>query len=89
MADIHGNFRKLAIACKNVFEYITELPDCGDLEDVNFQFGPPGHGKLPFGMDKRLICVIYAIITRRLTNCADGWNVPQPGLPMGHSAQKS
>lgn len=48
MAGIHGNFRKLAIACKNVFEYITELPDCGDLEDVNFQFGPPGHGKLPF-----------------------------------------
>jgi len=48
MACIHGNFRKLAIACKNVFEYITELPSCGELEDVNFQFGPPSHGILPF-----------------------------------------
>lgn len=48
MAGIHGNFRKLAIACKNAFDFILEIPDCGELEDVNFQFGPPAHGKLPF-----------------------------------------
>lgn len=42
------SFRELTIACKDAIDYLTALPECGDPEDIDFRFGPPKKGKLPF-----------------------------------------
>lgn len=42
------SFRELTIACKDVLDYLTGLPHSGELEDIDFRFGPPSEGKLPF-----------------------------------------
>lgn len=42
------SFRELTVACKNVFDYLTALPESGELEDVDFRFGPPSNGRMPF-----------------------------------------
>lgn len=48
MFGLSESFRELTIACKDVVDYLTALPDSGELEDIDFLFGPPSNGRMPF-----------------------------------------
>lgn len=48
MIGFTESFRELTIACKDALDYLTALPESGELEDIDFLFGPPSNGRMPF-----------------------------------------